>query len=178
MDSEVPQEFPPLGKWNTVSGMVVPGREMLFEALLSVAEHLDCVRHLLVLKKPQQPWWTQQQQFRHSEVEMLWEGEQASMSMCVTTAVLFFWMPWEDSCLSYEIGFGDVQRIFHFLKGGLSRLWENSTVEESITHSLIFNFVLWEFLHSSHHQLLFVCSILHIHQHFQQLSMIPDTVWC
>lgn len=173
----MPQDFPSLGIWNTISGMVVQGREMLFEALFSVAEHLHSVRHLLALKKLQQPWWTQQQQFRHSEMEMLWEGERASMSMYMTTAVLILWMLWKDSCLSYDRVWRRAESI-SFFKGGLSRLWESSTVKESITHNLVFYPAVWEFLHGSCLQLLFVCSILHTHQHFQQLPMIPATVWC
>lgn len=112
-------------------------RELLFKALFSVAEHLDSVRHLLVLQKPQQPWWTQQQQFRHPEVEMLWEGERASVSMYVTTAVLIFSVLWEDSCLSYDQVWRHAENI-SFFKGGLSRQCENSTVEESILLYLSF----------------------------------------
>lgn len=46
---KVPQNSLLLRKQNTVSGMVVEGRKMLFEALLCVAGHLE--RHRLVLKK-------------------------------------------------------------------------------------------------------------------------------
>lgn len=55
---------------------------MFFEALFSVAEHLDSVRRLLVLKKPQQWRWTQQQNLRHSEGEMLWGWESFCVNVC------------------------------------------------------------------------------------------------
>lgn len=162
--------------------MIVQGREMLFEALFSVAEHLDSVRHLLVLKKPQQWWWTQQQKLRHSEVEMLWGWESFCVNVCDNST----------TCVSICQSMYVTTHFLNAVGGFVFRLWlalemcsrTVQTVREQHCggkHNSLPGLLpccVWGFLHSSHLQLLFVCSTLHTHQNFQQMSMIPATVWC